>query len=285
LPSIEQLMSALRAGPVTPAVVTLYSDIVVALRAKSQPLLLSALDDGARLSLQSASPALEILTITDADLGRGIAARYAAHANDDPLLPLTMLPLSQEAFATARSTSLRALALIRTADGSLFEEMRALVRQVILAIGGPDAPPFGGVTTFYVWGAIFINPSLYVDAVTMASGLVHEAAHALLLGSTMGDPLVENDPGDRYKSPLRPDPRPMDGIVHAAFVLARMHFFTARLARSSADVEPGGLKSRLAEHRREFESADDVITRHVRFTEIGRSLYLPARAYMQSAIA
>jgi HEXXH motif-containing protein len=57
--------------------------------------------------------------------------------------------------------------------------------------------------------------------------LTHEAAHSLLLGYTLGAPLVESDPAERFSSPLREDLRPMDGIVHATYVLARMHYIIA----------------------------------------------------------
>jgi hypothetical protein len=249
---IERLTSALRAGPVTPAVPALYSDLVVALRGRNEPLLRSALDDAARLCLRAFPSSLEPVTIADEDLGSGIAARYAEHASDDPDVPLRLLPLPPRSFSAAKSTLAGALSLMGNTDAGL------------------------------LWGAIFINASLHPDPLTMATGLVHEAAHLLLLGSTMGKPLVENDPSERYASPLRADPRPMDGVVHACFVLARMHYLTRRIARSATDLDRGELDRLLDAYQQDFRIGDELIAKQARFTEVGRSVYLPARAYMQS---
>ena len=57
----------------------------------------------------------------------------------------------------------------------------------------------------------------------MVQALAHESAHLLLFGMCADGPLLENANDDhRYSSPLRTDSRPMDGIVHATFVTARM---------------------------------------------------------------
>jgi HEXXH motif-containing protein len=54
---------------------------------------------------------------------------------------------------------------------------------------------------------------------------VHEAAHTLLTALAVEEPLVKNPRGARYRSPVRTDPRPMEGIYHATFVLARTCWF------------------------------------------------------------
>ncbi len=61
------------------------------------------------------------------------------------------------------------------------------------------------------------------------AALLHETAHQLLFGLSLDQPVVENDVEERYASPLRPDPRPMDGIFHATFVCARMRYGYVRL--------------------------------------------------------
>ena len=44
--------------------------------------------------------------------------------------------------------------------------------------------------------------------------------------------LVANEAEELYPSPLRNDPRPMDGVVHATYVIARMHYTMERLLES-----------------------------------------------------
>ena len=62
--------------------------------------------------------------------------------------------------------------------------------------------------------------------------LAHEAAHSLLFGIQISGPLVLNPDDARFASPLRVDLRPMDGVYHATFVSARMHFAMQELLAS-----------------------------------------------------
>jgi hypothetical protein len=119
--SIGKLILALEAAPVTPAVAALYSNLVLALQAKDQPLLLSTLRDTARLDLPDSS-SLEVVTIADEDLGQGMGARYVALADDDPDVPLHMLPLSPSACAAAGPILAEALAMtpIPSSAGQLY---------------------------------------------------------------------------------------------------------------------------------------------------------------------
>ena len=92
---------------------------------------------------------------------------------------------------------------------------------------------FDGASTFYLWGAVFVRVA-GKSPVELAEALAHETGHLLLFGLTIGRPLVENSYDERYASPLREDPRPMEGLVHAAYVLARMHYTRASLLKSGA---------------------------------------------------
>jgi hypothetical protein len=49
----------------------------------------------------------------------------------------------------------------------------------------------------------------------MVQMLAHESSHNLLFGFSADESLVENSPEELFPSPLRMDPRPMDGICHA----------------------------------------------------------------------
>ena len=73
-----------------------------------------------------------------------------------------------------------------------------------------------------LWGGIIINADRKDGPLGMVQMLVHESAHNLLFGYAVDGHLVENDEEERYSSPLRPDPRPVEGIYHATFVVARM---------------------------------------------------------------
>jgi prophage antirepressor-like protein len=79
---------------------------------------------------------------------------------------------------------------------------------------------------------------LTVASLWLIEGLAHEGGHCLLHGMTMGEQTVENDAEACFASPLRDDPRPMDGLVHATFVLARMHMALAAVLRSGCLTAP-----------------------------------------------
>src|SRR5206468_121331 len=52
--------------------------------------------------------------------------------------------------------------------------------------------------------------------------IVHECAHQHLFALQLIDPVVLNDKNELFDAPIRLQKRPMDGIFHACFVLARM---------------------------------------------------------------
>lgn len=123
-----------------------------------------------------------------------------------------------------------ALALIEAADAALASEIRELVIEVVGASRSAHAGRgFGGASSFMLWGSVLLNTEYYDAKLDMMAALLHETAHQLLFGLSLDQPVVENDVEERYASPLRPDPRPMDGIFHATFVCARMHYGYARL--------------------------------------------------------
>jgi len=98
----------------------------------------------------------------------------------------------------------------------------------ITLLGGPeDETPlssFDGCSTFFCPGAILINVAEKRTLVRTLEVLLHEASHVLLYAIVGSDGLSANDPEALFASPLRPDPRPMEGIFHAAFVTARVHW-------------------------------------------------------------
>jgi HEXXH motif-containing protein len=136
-----------------------------------------------------------------------------------------------------------------------------------------------------LWGALFLNAGMHPDRVSMAEGLTHEAAHGLLFGYTLGAPLVDNDASERFASPLREDPRPMDGIVHATYVLARMHYCIERLLASQilSAAERDRLEAAKLRRRADYLQGMEIVSAHARFTAVGRALFEGAQTYMTAA--
>ena len=134
---------------------------------------------------------------------------------------------SQSQSAASTQMLREAIAIISRVDQSIHDEIEAFLARIYLSIANkePAAKRFGGVTSLLVWGASFVNVEAYNTRWAAVQFLVHEITHSLLLGLSCDQPLVENSPDESYKSPLRADPRPMDGIFHATLVCARLAAF------------------------------------------------------------
>jgi len=116
----------------------------------------------------------------------------------------------------------RALNALAFLVPDFYAEFLAITRQVILAKpNGFQKLTFGGASSFALWGALTLNVDVHRDWWLYLPSLVHEYSHNLLFGIARNEPLVLNDPGELYHSPLRQEARPMDGIYHATFVSAR----------------------------------------------------------------
>jgi hypothetical protein len=283
--ALAALTAAIRAHPVHPATMALYASLVPAL-----------LDDDARaraILRKLADPVwrqpatLRMVTVSDADLGAGIAQHYLEHLNDDPDMDMGLtIPGTAQALRAERDVR-AALDLLDAAYPAMGGEFAAIINQIILA--GPAAEPdrmtFHGASSFYLWGALLLNIEAFPTRIRLVEGLAHESAHSLLHGMTMGAPLVLDDRTDRYRSPLRDDSRPMDGIVHAAYVLARMHMALAAVAGAKAldAAERREAETRLTEIARDYADGLAVVASAARFTQAGAAIFAGAEAYMAEA--
>lgn len=155
------------------------------------------------------------------------------------------------------------------------QEFEALVSMIVLAETEGSGGTFGGASAFAAWGAILVNPARQRDTLQLALTLIHESSHLKLFSAYLDDEIVLNDPAEAYSSPLRREPRPVNGIYHAAFVLARMTEF-------ATDIQASGMAGALfgpdaiAELDKsiglsigQFEAAHDVIRAHGRLTPKG----------------
>jgi len=180
------------------------------------------------------------------------------------------------------------LDLMRRASAALWCEFHGLVRHVLSVRNRPGAGMhFDGGSHYQLWGALFLSvrPDITPDA--MVEVLAHESAHSLLFGLCIDEALVENPDDELYPSPLRVDPRPMDGIYHATFVSARMHWAMSCLLASGlldADAVLRVTRARDAD-RTHFLAGHAVVARHGRLTPTGSALMDAALAYMRTADA
>jgi HEXXH motif-containing protein len=215
---------------------------------------------------------------------------YSQALTLDPTTVLALTAPDAEAARVAGSCAEQAFGMIEIASPELGAELRALLAQLVFVQGTvKEGGHFDGATSFHAWGALFLNAEEHRTRIDMVDGLAHESGHALLYGLSLGRPFVNNPPSERHRSPLRPDPRPLDGIFHATYVSARMHFAHAQLLAAEAEGRLD-LSSEEAEHARSSMAQSavacrgglSVIEEHAKLTLLGSRVISNAQAYIQS---
>jgi hypothetical protein len=227
----------------------------------------------------SQSDSVNFFNVTDEHLGSGNGARYKKWADMDPENPLSIIALTPAEFDRMATTTREAFALMDAGAPEVSGEIRSILAEVVFA--GGDAGEklvFHGISSFYLWGAILLNAHGHKTALEIVQTVAHESAHMYLFAAAIDSPLVENPDEDRYHSPLRLDPRPMDGIYHAA----RMHYVLERIL-ASGTLPPALLEeatTALATHVKAYRECYEVVSSHGHLTELGQGLLSRAHAYM-----
>lgn len=120
-------------------------------------------------------------------------------------------------------------------------------------------------------GTIYLT--LHPDPMTMTEAVVHEFQHNKLNAIAAIDPLLENAFAPLFASPVRPDPRPLHGVLLAVHAFLPNALLYARM-RDAGD--PLAATPRFAERHREIVGGNraglDVLLAHARPTPIGRAL-------------
>jgi HEXXH motif-containing protein len=144
---------------------------------------------------------------------------------------------------------------------------------------------FDGGSSYQLWGALFLNAVRHKTRIDVIDSIAHESAHSRLFGLCTEEAPVTNPDEEVHPSPLRREKRPMDGVYHATFVSARMHWAMARLIasgrlRGAARRLPSAARD---SDRRNFESGYRTVAAHGRLTRTGRIAIDAARAYISEA--
>lgn len=208
---------------------------------------------------------------------------YRDLMNCDPTLEVGFASPSDTTFSAFRQRLESGLRLMRAAVPQLCAEIEAIVHDIVIVAGDKSKKlQFDGGSHFQLWGALFLNGDSHHDDVAIVEVLAHESAHSLLFGLCTEEFLVENDDDELYASPLRSDPRPMDGIYHATFVSARMHWTLDQLLASGILDAPDRERALKANalNVSNFNRGLAVVEEHGRLTSLGEQLMQGASAYM-----
>ena len=274
------LLSEIRAHRQAPSVFGSYFELVFALKAKRH-------EEAAHLWRRMAAaargtPLLEVLPLTAEALGED-AARFVRLLNAGEKGQIIGPPDLADSPAFAAGVA-EALTLLEQTDGALAAEIRALIVQVIGAAPCDPSQSFGGVTSLTLWGAVTLNVEQHRTPLEILDGIVHEGAHTLLFGYALDEPLVRNPNSERFSSPLRSDPRPMDGVFHATFVCARLYL----LYRGLFERPPDGLRGfdrravekKMVELAGRFDDGARLIADRASLTSLGEKVLRSSVEYM-----
>lgn len=286
--ALDALTAGLAGGDrYPPSTFALYYDLVDAIfetRHGDAERLLAAI-----VAERPARPGIETLLLDDATFGAETVERYGRQLDTDAAVPHSFGPPDPAVVPDHVALIDESLDLMRRGCPETWAEFREIVCQVILASGTNhlNGEDFLAGSSFTVWGAVFLNPTGRRTPRTLIETLAHEAAHSLLFTLQIDDPLVLNPDSERYKSPVRDDPRPIDGIFHAGFVAARMHFAMDELLRSGLlDEERARFaRSGAAQSLKAGAESMGIVRRHGRLTPAGQAILADIEGYFARAAA
>ena len=196
-------------------------------------------------------------------------------------------PPPEAAHRFYESNARDALSLLARVDAEWSGEVDALVSLVVTALPAEGAPRrFANMSSFMTWGAIFTNVGLDRSRLQVLASLVHEASHLALFGLSRREALVDNPASEKRLSPLRHDPRPVDGVFHATWISARLARLYQMLACAGAELtaeEMATVRRQVAGFRRRFQEGHEVIASYAALTPLGRRLIEEAADHVLAA--
>jgi hypothetical protein len=166
-------------------------------------------------------------------------------------------------------------------DPEIHAEFRELVSDVMTF----HSPTMNAATSLCALGIIRVSQLREGQNWTRYfENLVHEAAHHHLNYLWFADPIVLNEDAGTYSSPLRREKRPLSGIYHAMFVLART-MRAVRALEAHPDFDPAtetiasayNNAGNSASFAKKFEDCWSVLKEHARLTELGAALMANTR--------
>jgi hypothetical protein len=283
--AIERLIIEIGAGyNVSPNAFALYYDLVPALlegRLDTAHSLFAELERQRPIAARLRLIALGDPALADRE------ARYVRLMSDGVDQPYTFLAPTMVELAAFKTQFAEVCALLQQAAPELLGELNALISELVLVAGDENAAVrFDGGSSYRLWGALFLNTHRHETRVGLIEALAHESAHSRLFGLCIDETAVRNEDDELHASPLRQDPRPMDGVYHATFVSARMHWAMARLIASgllTAEERTQALEA-CASDRRNFERGYDTVAKHAQLTDTGRKAMAAAHRYMSETV-
>ena len=229
----------------------------------------------------------EIRDLTADSLGSDeVVHLYVQALDTDERLSFEFLSPTADESARARASVISALALMQKVAPDVFAEFNGIVHQVVLAAGSrdPAGAQFDGASSYMLWGALALSVNQQKSDIEMLQALAHEAGHSFLFGLMIDEPLVKNPDEQLFLSPLRDDARPMDGVYHATYVLARMYYAidTARTSGILPESQLAECDRLLSNSKLGFYDGLEVVRSGGDLSATGKLIMDHAISYMRS---
>ncbi len=176
----------------------------------------------------------------------------------------------------------QAFALVEQFLPATFAEMRLALREVVPV--GYDAERHLSASYREAIGTMYLT--LHPNVMTMTEAVVHEFQHNKINVASYGADFLENAFHPLYPSPVRPDPRPLWGIllaVHAFLPVAELY----RRMRDGGHPLAGlpGFEERLSDIDLKNHEGMEMLRAHARLTAPGRALFDDLEAIEQRHLA
>lgn len=160
----------------------------------------------------------------------------------------------------------RALSLVKLGLPLLHQEMCELMQHWVPV--GYDPEQHRSLSTQAAVGTVYL--SLHPRPLVLMEAMVHEYQHNKLNALLNLDPLLEDGFGSLHHSPVRPDPRPLHGILLAAHALVPVVELLLRLrAQGVTDAQHASVDARIRKLVEGNSEAVETLSRHARFTPAG----------------
>ncbi|MBI4051083.1 MAG: hypothetical protein HY400_01110, partial [Elusimicrobia bacterium] len=151
----------------------------------------------------------------------------------------------------------------------IFSEMKLLLKQIVPV--GYHAEKHFSASYQEAIGTIYM--SLHPNTLVMAEALVHEFQHNKLNLLSYQNPILHNAFSPLYPSPVRPDPRPLWGILMAVHAFLPVAVFYRKLKQAGHPVSlTPDFKRRLNEIDRQNQEGMDVLRAHADWTVLGQNI-------------
>jgi HEXXH motif-containing protein len=219
---------------------------------------------GSPITFWQASPALDRVV---ADYQRDLAR---IHVDTRPFRVLAPEELRDHLLSDYAESFSGGLELIRRCWPELYDEICSLTDHFTLIRG----EPFIGGSAISCLGVSFFKLLPEWSDVCFADHIIHEAAHQRLHVEFEVEPALVNGSFIGSASPIRRDPRPLHGVLHATFVFLRLSLFFERAVEVEHSPEA---ERRLHRHVLGLYSGIEQLDRYGEWNPRGAALFAAIR--------